>query len=164
MEERSSLIPLQHDEITREEEQAKFEKLVKKEKSGSKEKKEKQEKKQKKEKKEKKSKKDKRKRHDSDDEGNDEINSNKNIESSDDLKSSLRTVANVSKSSFFESLMQSESRKMPIGTVHSLGKKLKDESKIDSGDWLCDKCSFKNQKYSNQCGKCKAMKRMTTYR
>ena len=78
----------------------------------------------------------------------------------------VTVAANKSKLTFFQELLLKEGKAQPIGTFHSTGKKQKTEAEqaSNSGDWLCHKCQFKNQKYSQQCGKCKAMKKMTEYR
>jgi hypothetical protein len=72
----------------------------------------------------------------------------------------------TSKTDFFSQLLAKEKRAPPVGTFHATGKK----SDTPSGgadlstDWLCPKCNTSNYRHSHQCQKCKAVKRMTTWR
>jgi trehalose/maltose hydrolase-like predicted phosphorylase len=77
-----------------------------------------------------------------------------------------QTLSTVSKSAFFASLFAAESRKPATGTIHAVGKKsgMESDKKSSTGDWECPKCCSSNFKQSIQCHKCKAMKRMSSYR
>ena len=71
----------------------------------------------------------------------------------------------VSKVDFFNQLLQEENKKGQIGTAHAVGKDNGVAGAASgSNDWECPKCSTSNFKNSNQCQKCHALKRMSTYR
>lgn len=71
------------------------------------------------------------------------------------------------KISFFEKLKQQEAEKQQVGTFHAIGKPLDDENPVEkSKDWECVKpgCGKVNDRRSTQCQKCRAMRRISTYR
>lgn len=70
----------------------------------------------------------------------------------------------ASKIDFFSQLIKEESKKGQIGTAHAVGKDKNQLPTSSSQDWICPKCSTSNFKNSNQCQKCRALKRMSTYR
>ena len=71
-------------------------------------------------------------------------------------------------SNFFATLKAREAAVAPVGTFHATGKR-RDDGKLEpadgvSTDWSCHKCAASNFRQTVQCHKCKAMKRMTTWR
>jgi rubredoxin len=75
----------------------------------------------------------------------------------------------VSKSDFFAQLRLQESRRGAVGTVHAKGKASASSGSGPalagaSQDWTCPKCGASNYKHFNECQKCHALKRLTTYR
>jgi hypothetical protein len=144
-------------------------------------------KKSKKHKKEKKTKKEKKRRRDSDDDGNEGAREGENIKRPTwSTTEQAQTESNVSipntttgctgdsvkpektsKSAFFANLLAQEMKKPATGTVHAVGKKdpiLSISQAMKPGDWTCQKCSANNMKEALQCSKCRAMKRLSTYR
>jgi rubredoxin len=76
----------------------------------------------------------------------------------------------ISKSDFFAQLRMQESRRGVVGTVHAKGKSSGPgvtggaPGTAPSQDWTCPKCGASNYKHFNECQKCHALKRLTTYR
>lgn len=73
----------------------------------------------------------------------------------------LQPTKKLSKASFFASLTAIEASKPPIGTFHATGKRENgdNDASMDSGDWECHKCFYKNFKESLTCAKCRALRR-----
>lgn len=77
-------------------------------------------------------------------------------------------IVHVLQSDFFATLKAREAAVGPVGTFHATGRR-RDDGKLEpedglSTDWSCHKCAASNFRQTVQCHKCKAMKRMTTWR
>lgn len=75
----------------------------------------------------------------------------------------------ISKMDFFAQLRMQESRRGSVGTVHAKSKAsasggMSATAGPASQDWNCPKCGASNYKHFNECQKCHALKRLTTYR
>lgn len=78
------------------------------------------------------------------------------------------SVENVSKWDFFSMLQKSESLQPKVGSVHAKPKhtpsSITSTVSKESQDWICPKCSTSNPKYSIECSRCRAIKRLSEFR